>query len=43
MSYTKPQVVKLADAVDAIQGTVKPCHFVDSTQTVTTNAYEADE
>jgi hypothetical protein len=43
MSYTKPTLVPLGDAVTTIQGQSKgDCHN-DSTRPATVNAYEADE
>jgi len=44
MSYTKPVIVKLALAVDAIQGVQKGSNVItDSPTKLTACAYEADE
>lgn len=46
MSYTKPEVAKLADAVESIQGNGKVSTHPDNVsgmQPATVGAYEADE
>jgi len=47
MFYIKPEVVKLADALDAIQGqtfkSVAPADNMPSNTVSTVSAYEADE
>ncbi len=47
MTYNKPEVVKFADAVDAIHGqtskSVTPHDSVTGSQIQTPSAYEADE
>jgi hypothetical protein len=44
MNYIRPEVVKLAEAVNAIQGPSKFESFPDHTENITAaGAYEADE
>lgn len=45
MEYTKPEIVPVADAIDAIQGVPKAGIGADSVNPhrQTLNAYEADE
>ena len=44
MNYTKPEVLILGRAVDAVQGTSKPGGMIDgSPQQQSSSAYEADE
>jgi hypothetical protein len=44
MNYNRPEIVKLADAVDAIQGMTKVQFPADHTEGLTAaGAYEADE
>jgi hypothetical protein len=47
MSYTKPQIIKLDDAVKAIQGDEKGSNHLDNVQgqppIATASAYQADE
>ena len=43
MNYTKPEVVALGRAVDAVQGIGKPGGSLDGSNEFSAGAYEADE
>jgi hypothetical protein len=43
MTYTKPEVLLLGPASDAIQGTGKPGGHIDGSGDLSSGAYEADE
>jgi hypothetical protein len=43
MEYTKPEVLVLGQAVDAVQGVGKPGGHLDSSIEYSSSAYEADE
>jgi hypothetical protein len=44
MSYSKPEVIRLTNSVEAIRSAAKGCVLADSTtNTATSGAYEADE
>jgi hypothetical protein len=43
MNYTKPEVVSLGRAVDAVQSHAKGGASLETAMTTTNSAYEADE
>ncbi len=44
MRYEKPRIVPVADAIEAVQGSLeKIIGFVESTDLMTVPAYESDE
>jgi hypothetical protein len=43
MKYTKPEVVALGRATDAVQSHSKPGGNIETPMTTSTSAYEADE